>query len=146
MFSKILMAYNGTRECRSALDECGHLAAMCKAEVHLIAITQLSTGEILAEAARATGMPAQERDEMRQCLSEGVDALRRLGVTAHATLVWGDPVKEIHAAARDLGADLIVIGHRRRGTFSRLWKGSIGAAIIADAPCDVLVTVPRAED
>jgi nucleotide-binding universal stress UspA family protein len=145
MFSRILMAYNGTRECRAALDECGQLAAVCEAEVHLLAVAHLSLGEALAEAATTTGLPGHQQHEMQQILAEGADHLRQLGVAVESSLVWGDPVKEIHAAALALGADLIVIGHRKRKPFSRLWKGSVGAAIVCGAPCDVLVTVPESE-
>lgn len=52
----------------------------------------------------------------------------------------GDPAQELARAAE--GADLLVIGSRRWGPFSRLVIGSTGEELLRDAPCSLLL-VPR---
>nr|MBP9653838.1 universal stress protein [Rhodocyclaceae bacterium] len=66
------------------------------------------------------------------------------GVRAEGHVVTGEPVDEICRMAGELGADLIVVGHRKHAFFmSRWWKGSVGATLIEDAPCSVLIALAR---
>lgn len=51
----------------------------------------------------------------------------------------GYPASAIVEYARDLEADLIVVGTRGRGGFASLVLGSTSQAVIHDAHCDVLV-------
>jgi hypothetical protein len=54
----------------------------------------------------------------------------------------GSPVDEIVALARQIGADLIVLGtHGRRG-LRRLWLGSVAEHVVRSATCPVLVVRP----
>lgn len=54
----------------------------------------------------------------------------------------GDPAHEIVAAAREWGADLIVVGtHGRRG-IGRMFLGSVAETVLRHAPCAVLVIPP----
>ena len=43
--------------------------------------------------------------------------------------------------AREMNADLIVVGHRDQGTLARWLNGSVGASILHHPPCSVLVAV-----
>lgn len=52
----------------------------------------------------------------------------------------GEPAEELAAAAA--GADLLVVGSRRWGPFSRLVVGSTGEELVREAPCSLLL-VPR---
>jgi len=51
----------------------------------------------------------------------------------------GDPADEIVAVARDIGADVIVVGRRGPGARNGAGPGSVSADIVASAACDVLV-------
>jgi universal stress protein G len=50
----------------------------------------------------------------------------------------GEPADELVAKARELDADLIVIGRRSRNPLRAL-LGSVSARVIRQAHCDVLV-------
>lgn len=65
------------------------------------------------------------------------DALSRTGVSAQVCVSVGEPSREVARAARDLGADLIVIG---KGGAPELpgRLGSHGYAIVRRAPCPVV--------
>lgn len=65
---------------------------------------------------------------------------REHGVSADCRVRKGDPFEEIIAAANDLHADLIIMGHTgRRGT-SRVLIGSVTQRVLDYSPCPVLVT------
>jgi|SRR5579871_1174928 len=142
MFSKLLLAFDGTREGREALREATELAVQLRASVHLLSVIHLTPGELMAESALPGGIFEVEEAEMRKVLDEGVEDLRRAGLTADGTLSRGpNPAQDIAHFAHRIGADLIVIGHREQGLLARLWSGSVGQQLIAHAPCSVLVAV-----
>jgi nucleotide-binding universal stress UspA family protein len=51
----------------------------------------------------------------------------------------GDPADLIVSVAQDEGADLIVVGYRRRGILSSLLLGSVSASVAARAPCPIVI-------
>jgi nucleotide-binding universal stress UspA family protein len=64
--------------------------------------------------------------------------VRSRGVPLDTVLRQGPAWSEIDAAARELGADLIVMGtHGRRGV-SRALMGSVAEKVVRTAPCPVL--------
>lgn len=54
-------------------------------------------------------------------------------------IVTGDPVEEILRLANIYSADLIVLGSRGLTGVRRVVQGSVSSAVVADAPCSVLV-------
>src|SRR5262249_7953655 len=52
--------------------------------------------------------------------------------------VEGDPGREILRAARETGADLIVMGTHGRTGLTRLLTGSVAEKVLRKAPCPVL--------
>ncbi len=144
MFDKILMAYDGSREGRVALEGCEGLARLTGAEVHLLAVLPLQTGLFLAEGVMPGEVLDEDRRRFQAVLDEGVAALAARGFQAQGHLRSGEPVEEIAELARELGATLIVLGHRQqRGFAARWWKGSIGATLLDRAPCSVLIVLER---
>ena len=89
------------------------------------------------KSALPTGVSVRYTNHARERMAER-------GVTAQGHVVTGEPVDEICRLATALGADLIVVGHARHAFFmSRWWKGSVGATLIEDAPCSVLIAIAR---
>lgn len=67
------------------------------------------------------------------------------GVQAHTVVLEGDPFEEIVALAREIDADLIVMGHvGQRGT-RRVLLGSVTQRVLDFAHCPVLVVKHAAE-
>lgn len=74
----------------------------------------------------------------RRILSEACHILGVEEEDVEQVMVSGDPVEQIVQIASRLDSDLIILGSRG----ATGWKGSIGSvsqAVIADAPCSVLV-------
>jgi nucleotide-binding universal stress UspA family protein len=76
----------------------------------------------------------EEGDELAAGLrSEGVDA------TFEVEAIGSKPAEHLLRRARSLGADLIVIGIRRRSPVGKLVLGSVSQDILLGADCPVLV-------
>ena len=144
MYRKILLAYDGTRPGRAALRQGTDLAILCKAQVYLLAVVAPELGITLAEAAAPSDLPEREREEVRRVLTEGTDELRNAGLSVETRLGAGNPAEEIGRVAREVGADLIVVGHREQTALARWWSGSVGQSLLAHAPCSLLVAVSGA--
>jgi nucleotide-binding universal stress UspA family protein len=74
-----------------------------------------------------------------EVLNEGVARLKQLGFDPVAKLGRGEPAEVIGTFAREIGADLIVVGHRRQSVFDRWWSGPRGAYLIDYTHCSLLV-------
>ncbi len=138
MYQRILLAYDGSREGLIALREGALLARRCEAKVFLLSVLPETGGTRMAENVYG-GAVAQQVDTYRALLARGVEALRGMGFDPVARLAIGDPSPQIGAFAREVAADLVVLGHRRRNLISRWWSGDTGAWVTDHVDCSVLV-------
>ena len=138
MYKRILLAYDGSIEGRTALREGALLARQCNAEVLLLSVLA-DTGTLLLSEVALAGASVRMEDDFRAILDEGVARLRKLGFDPVAELVRGQPAEEIGNFARHVGADLIVVGHRRQSAFDRWWSGPKGAYLMDYTDCSLLV-------
>jgi nucleotide-binding universal stress UspA family protein len=146
MFKKILLAYDGSPEYRAALRQGAELAQFCGADVHLLAVITSSSAITIAGGVDSAELVNEEQREIQAFLQDGVERLRKRGIKAEGRIGYRDPVDEIEATAREIGADLIVVGHRRRNTLERWWRKSTSKNLLTVAPCSVLVTTLQPED
>ena len=143
MYKRILLAYDGTEEGRKALRECADLAAMIKADVHLLAVIPFYAGMMVVEGMVMENDFEQEKKRYQAILDEGLSRLRERGFpNPEGTLANGEPVDEIAARAKAINADLICVGHRRaKGWAERWWRGSVGKTLIDQTACNVLIAM-----
>ncbi len=139
MYKRILLAYDGSLEGRNALREGALLARQCGAQVFLLSVVPDTGGLLLAEGAYA-GAIALAEDGFVGVLKEGVERLKQLGFDPIGKLARGQPAQEIGAFARQIGADLVVVGLQRQSAFARWWSGSNGAYLIDHTQCSLLVS------
>jgi len=141
-YKKILLAYNGSDEGKRALVECAELANFLGAETHLLAVATMPPSLFLTEGFVPEELLQEEKKRMQQILDEGIRNLSGKGFNATGHLAVGEPVEEICRCAKDLDADLIVLGHNQKTSFaSRWWKGSVGASLLDHAPCSILIAM-----
>jgi nucleotide-binding universal stress UspA family protein len=125
----IVVGYVPTKEGRAALSTAAAEARLRNAR--LVVINSNRGGKDLDRAEAATYEEALEG--VRRELDEaGVEHEVR-------QLVRGmEPAEDLIAVAQEVGADLIVIGLRRRTPVGKLILGSNAQRILLDAPCAVL--------
>lgn len=138
MYKKIVLAYDGTLEGRAALREGVLLGLRVDAQIHLLAVLAENTGIKMAEGIHA-GPLAQQQSAHRAVLQEAVNTLKSLGVIVEARLISGEPAQAIAGYAAQVGADLVVVGHRKQSLLQRWWSGPSGAYLSDHLGCSLLI-------
>lgn len=138
MYKRILLAYDGSVEGRTALREGAILAKHAQARVYLLSIVSESSGLLAAEGAFA-GVVDKEQETYRTILEDGVARLKELGLEPVAELRVGEPGREIASFAREIAADLVVVGHRRRSGLQRWWGAGAGVRLLDLLDCSLLI-------
>jgi nucleotide-binding universal stress UspA family protein len=77
--------------------------------------------------------------EMTAALKEAESIFADQGLTVRTIDGYGDPADVISDVARDVKADLIVVGTRGRNLAQQLLLGSVSAKLTHEAPCSVVV-------
>ena len=139
MFQKILLAYDGSSEGREALAQVKNLASLCGATIRLLAI--IDTSETMLVVEGMSFVPDNRRFVTQSVLDAGMKRLQGAGCAATNDVRYGNPAEQIVLSAREMEADLIVVGHRDQGSLARWLNGSVGAAILHHPPCSVLIAV-----
>jgi nucleotide-binding universal stress UspA family protein len=137
MFRKVLLCYDATVEGRRALRQGADLAIAMQAQAFLLAICRTLPASLVPEG--VTPHFLNDRfGRARTLLEEGVAWLRERGLDAEGALVEGDAVDAIAETAQRIGADLIVVGYRRRSAFARWWSTSDEETLLERVHCSVL--------
>jgi nucleotide-binding universal stress UspA family protein len=116
---KIMVAYDDSEAARRALDRAADLTGYG---------SSLTVVSVASQGGRYQAGP----------LDQAREQLVRRQVTATYLQPVGEPAAELVEAARELDADLVVLGRRSR-SLRRLVLGSVSATVVRRAPCDVLV-------
>src|SRR3954468_23217620 len=145
MYRKILLAYDGSGPGQKALLDARDIASWGQPEVHLVAVMPPPAAFIGGEGGIYD--PEREKEEelrYKGILEDGLRSLTGSGTAARGQVLVGDAVDEIARHAKDIGADLIVVGHKHLDSWAaRWWRGSLSKSLIENAPCSVLVVITQ---
>jgi nucleotide-binding universal stress UspA family protein len=149
--TRILLATDGSEEAELAALRAVDLAQGTDSELHVV---HVGVVPIFLESYPGTlgydGKLYEEiEEESRELLRKESWRVKLAGGTVAGThLRLGEVDVEIVTLAKELGADLIVIGCRGHRGIRRAIEGSISDAVIRHAPCPVLVvrSHERAQD
>lgn len=122
--SKVLVATDGSKTARRALDRALALAGALGVEVSVLTVSGDSSAG-------------------RRVLDDAVERAERLGVTATPLLHTGDPATEILAAARQ--QDLVVVGNRGMTGGARFLLGSVPHKVSHHVETDLLIVKTSGE-
>ena len=145
MYKSILLAYDGSREGALALREGALLARTCGAKVVLLSVIPRATAA--AEFSAGVGSTlADHIDGSKDQLKQAVAWLTERGFAPVPKLVIGDPAQSIGAVAKEITADLVVVGHGRKNFLTRWWTGSTKAYLSDHVGCSILIACNPTSD
>jgi nucleotide-binding universal stress UspA family protein len=145
MYKKILVAYNGTPESRSALQECARLAPSADTEVHLLAVISSPQSVVIGEYAMVSMLGieeelAAEKKKMETELQDGLAFLQNAGLSVRTHIEVGEPVPVIAGLVESLGIELVIVGHsRHKSLAARWWRGATDTLLVEKIRCSLLV-------
>jgi len=138
LYERIVVAYDGSREGRTALREGVLLARQSGAKLYVLAVVADTPGMRMAEGAHAGAMALQQ-DTYKDILDEAVRGLQAMGIQVTGKLARGEPAQQIAAFAAEVRADLVVVGHRKQSLLQRWWSGPNGAYLSDYLGCSLLI-------
>ncbi|SFK02150.1 universal stress protein [Cellulomonas sp. KH9] len=128
----IVVGYLATPEGHAALD-----AAVTEAQRRSLTV-------VVVLSARPDETP-ERRAETEQALVRVREELDAIGVAHDVRLLdGGDVADDLISTAEEVGAELVVLGLRRRSPVGKLILGSNAQRVLFDAPCPVLTVKPTA--
>lgn len=141
MLKTIVAAVDGSPSARKAARFALSLAEAERAKVVLLAVVPppevLPFGPFNAYVVKTPAPDPAELERVKAVLAEV--AAERPNVTAEQRVVFGHPADTICDVARELDADLIVIGARGHGLGRRILLGSVSDRVVQHAHCPVTV-------
>jgi len=138
LFRKILIAFDGSPQSRSALSK-GIALAQAGGGSIVDAIYVSSVPGVWYPEMPAANMYALEARTAEALLQEAKEALSASGCRWHAYIAEGRPAKTIVEHAVDGGYDLIVMGSRGRSGLQELFLGSVSHNVVQHSPVPVLI-------
>ena len=141
----IIVGYDGLEAADRALDRAideakttgGKLLVLAVAEMPLNPEGPQNFGTL--DDSPATMIPLAEPAELEPVLARARERVEAAGVAGEYVWGAGVPAQEIVVAARERGADLVVVGHHHHSLLGRLFGEDVAAGVKRAADCDVLV-------
>jgi nucleotide-binding universal stress UspA family protein len=140
MFRRMLVATGGSPWSRNAVDTAVRLASTWQAELVIVHILeddpQYQPQDLLASDPQ---LCSQMEETGRQIMAQASEHAAEAQVSHDTVLHWGPIPEQIVRLTGEAHCDLIVMGTRHLTGEKRLMTGRICNAVIATAPCPVLV-------
>ena len=136
MITKILVAYDGSRQSQKAFDYAMALAAKFGTEMAVLSVASPPEPPISVETQavleQATDYYTSHFDAMKTRAAAA-------GIPVSFEVRVGHPAEQIVHMADEIHADTIVMGHRGEGLFQRWLLGSVARKVLSYASCTVIV-------
>jgi nucleotide-binding universal stress UspA family protein len=137
LFTRILVATDGSDRNRAAVSEAVRIGRACRAPVHAVYVADSRA----FESANAGGVAGDAWALMQSEASAALAHVKSLGtgVQVETVILDGKPAAEIVRYAKEQDIDLIVIGTQGKQGIERFLLGSVAESVIRSAHCRVLV-------
>lgn len=133
---RILCPFDFSLHSQRALVNAIHLARQLDARLVLLHVIESPSPPSSTTAASSDRQAYI--DEQRQRLAGVLARLDSHGVNVDCEVRTGEPPSQIQNAARELKADLLVMGSAGRTGLSRLFLGSVATKVLRHLPCSVI--------
>jgi len=139
MFSRILVAYDGTAAARHALDVAIEVAVRFQSSLTIGFVR--APGSTPSDTVLDSLVPLEESSKSFGAVTEEVrgEALARGVPSVDSHVLEGEVVDALLSWARHQRADLLVVGSRGLSRGKRLFLGSVSSSLVQQSHCPVLV-------
>jgi len=130
----IVVAYDGSQHAKKALEAAKAIAERFGSKIYVVHVVDTAVLS-LSEAFATPSVIKSLREGGEKALREA------LGVVpgAESKLLEGDPAHEIAKFAREVKADLVVVGARGLSTIRKSLLGSVAGRLVQESDVSVLV-------
>ncbi|PIN84472.1 MAG: universal stress protein UspA [Nitrosopumilales archaeon CG15_BIG_FIL_POST_REV_8_21_14_020_33_23] len=136
LFSKILVAIDGSESAKKAFTTSIYLASISKCKIDVIHVVSCEFG---GDSAASLELVEDLKTKANSMLEEyKKDALEK-DVLPKFMIEIGDPANMITEIVNSEDYDLVVLGTRGMSTFKELFLGSVSMKVIHHAKCPVMV-------
>lgn len=136
MFSKILVAIDGSESAKKAFTTSIYLASLSKCKIDVIHVVSCEFG---GDSAASLDLVEDLKIKANSMLEEyKKDALEK-GIQPKFMLEIGDPANMITEIVNSKDYDLVVLGTRGMSVFKELVLGSVSIKVMHHATCPVMV-------
>lgn len=143
---KILLATDGSKFSEAATNAVMAQHGSPDTEVRVLCVVAVPT--LTAPPQMAASYAPELTEQVKQAkeiADRAVDTLANAGIKASGEVIKGDVRDVILELAKEIEADLIVVGSHGRTGLSRMLMGSVAEAVVRYAPCSVeVVRIPKA--
>lgn len=141
LFDKILVAYDGSKASKKALDKALELTKLTPGVkldvIHVYDFPRFYVAEGFVPISPAVHQ--EFYDMAQQTVDDATRRIEEAGINGHAELVQGSPSEAILEYAKQKGHDVIIIGSRGLGGIREFVLGSVSHNVVQHARVPVLV-------
>lgn len=143
---KILFATDGSPCSTHAILKAKHLLPLAGAELYVVAVIDTTPMMVGYEGPGAGAAVLLNRleTEVKADLDRAIEIVQDMGYSVTALERQGDPAGQIVETAKEVGADLVVLGSHGRNALGRLILGSVSDAVLHHWHGATLVIRPEA--
>jgi nucleotide-binding universal stress UspA family protein len=136
LFSKVLVAIDGSSSADRAFSRSLYLADKCDSKLDIVHVVPCEFG---GDSARTFELVEELKAKGKEILEECNKVAVKSNVTIRTISELGDPAKIIIGLADTNNYDLIIMGSRGRSAFKELLLGSVTLKVMHHAKCPVMV-------
>jgi nucleotide-binding universal stress UspA family protein len=137
LFSRILVAVDGSASAKNAFEKSIYLAQRCNSKLDVIHVVLDST--FGGDSATAFDLINELKEKGRKLLEQCKNQAESNNVPVETFLKFGDYAQVIIDTASENNYDLIVMGSRGLSVFKELLLGSVSFKVMHHAKCPVMV-------
>jgi len=130
---KILLAVDTSAASDAAVSELAERPLLPGSSVEVLSVVDQPPSWTIAEVAEELSRLTDER------VLRVAEILRAKGLDVSTLVLSGDPKAKIVDRAKEIGADLVVVGSHSRGDVAAFLLGSVAKAVVRFAPCSVRI-------
>ncbi len=136
MFSRILVAIDGSESAKKAFAKSIYLAQKCNSKLDVVHVVSCDLG---GDSATTFELIDEFKTKGKKMLGEYKIQAAKSNVPAEITVTQGDPAQVIIELAKTKKYDLIIMGTRGKSALQELLIGSVSQKVMHHASCPVMV-------